>query len=245
MRDGSMREGEQSDGPMRDGPMRNGPLEPGRLREGPPDDSMQSHGSGALTMFLRDRIREHDRSVIPPGNRDVDRNDSDEEVLPLVYDEMRRLAQVLLRGEQHETLQATALVHEAWLRMIDPAQFDGEDIEVVRRHFLALAARAMRWIFVDRARERQAKKRGGAWKRITLYDAPAGSSFDPSGVLDIDAALEKLDAFRPRLARVAELRLFAGLSAGDVAATLGISVSLANDEWALARSLMSQSLAAR
>jgi len=235
-----MREGEQSDGPLRDGPLGNG-----RPGQRPPDDSTPSDGAGALTMFLRDRIREHDRSVVPPGDRDVDRSDSDEEVLPLVYDEMRRLAQILLRGEQHETLQATALVHEAWLRMIDPAQFDGEDIEVIRRRFLALAARAMRWILVDRARERQAKKRGGAWKRITLYDAPAGSSFDPSGVLDIDTALEKLDAFRPRLARVAELRLFAGLSAGDVAATLGISVSLANDEWALARSLMSQSLAAR
>ncbi len=200
-------------------------------------------------MFLRDRVQRRASAAAPRGtgaadDRAVDRSTGDDDLLPLVYDEMRVLAQALLRGEQHETLQATALVHEAWLRMIDPAQFEGEDMEVVRRRFLALAARAMRWILVDRARERSAQKRGGAWKRITLVDAPAGSSFDASGVLDIDAALAKLESFRPRLARIAELRLFAGLTANDVAATLGISVTLANDEWALARSLLSQSLTA-
>lgn len=169
----------------------------------------------------------------------------DPELLPRVYDQLRRLATRLLERESRQTIQATELVHEAWMRMLPPEEVKGADYDEVRRRFLSLASQAMRWVIVDRARQRKAAKRGGDWQRITFCEGLVTPGSDTSDILDIDAALTKLEDFKPRLARIAELRLFGGLSTHEAGVALGISRSLATDEWALARSLLAQSLAAR
>lgn len=166
----------------------------------------------------------------------------EQQLLPLVYDEMRRLADNLLRGARGQTLQATALVHEAWLRMIDEKELTGSDPDEMRRRFLGLAARAMRWVIVDHARSRKAGKRGGDRHRVTFTEGLVAPDVDAAELLDLDEALQKLEEFKPRLARVAELRLFGGLSAREVAAALDIGVTTATDEWALARALLLQHL---
>ena len=154
-------------------------------------------------------------------------------LVPLVYDELRRQARRALRceGEGH-TLQATALVHEAWLRL--DAQHDARWES--RSQFLAVAAQTMRRVLVDHARARLAIKRGGGEVQITLGDANAGfDSPDALDVLALDDALARLGIMDPRKARLVELRYFAGLSIPEAAATLGISQATVIREWAVAR----------
>ena len=153
-------------------------------------------------------------------------------LIPLVYEELRRQARRALRreGEGH-TLQATALVHEAWLRL--DAQHDARWES--RSQFLAVAAQTMRRVLVDHARARHAQKRGGNDVQISLGDVPAMDSADTVDVLALDEALSRLGAMDPRKARLVELRFFAGLSIPEAAAALGVSQATVIREWAVAR----------
>ena len=136
-----------------------------------------------------------------------------EQLLPLVYDELRKLAaQRLVQEKPGQTLQATALVHEAYLRLVDaenPQQWNS------RGHFFAAAAEAMRRILVDQARRKQADKRGGQNRRVSLDDVEIGYTSSADELLDIDQALTRLADEDPQAARLIELRYYAGLSIED------------------------------
>jgi RNA polymerase sigma factor (TIGR02999 family) len=158
-----------------------------------------------------------------------------EQLLPLVYDELKRLAaQRLAQEKPGQTLQATALVHEAYLRLVGEApsrDWDG------RRHFFAAAAEAMRRILIDRARHKQTRKAGGGHRGIDLDDIePALDEGDGDRMLALDEALRQLEAEDPRKAELVKLRFFAGLTAEQAAAALGVSLSTAEKDWAYARS---------
>jgi RNA polymerase sigma factor (TIGR02999 family) len=153
-----------------------------------------------------------------------------ERLLPLVYDELRRLAARLIGGRPPATLQPTELVHEAYLRLVGPRH----DAWTGRRHFLGVAAKAMRHVLIDAARRRRADKRGGDVRAITLAEGPATPAADVD-LLDLDDAMEELARLNPRHARIAELRYFAGLSVPEAAEILGVSGTIVKDEWAMAR----------
>jgi RNA polymerase sigma factor (TIGR02999 family) len=155
------------------------------------------------------------------------------ELLPLVYDELRKLAGVRMAAESPEhTLQPTALVHEAYLRLVGPA--DGLRWDN-RGHFFAAAAEAMRRVLVDAARRKRGEKHGGDRRRVELTDLPAEPEADGRLLLALDAALTRLAAEDPVAARVVELRHFAGLSVEDAAAALGLSRATAYRHWTYAR----------
>ncbi|HZY89959.1 MAG TPA: ECF-type sigma factor [Gemmataceae bacterium] len=163
-----------------------------------------------------------------------------EQVLPLVYAELRQLAaQRLAREGPGQTLQPTALVHEAYLRLVDvkdPQRWEG------RGHFFAAAAEAMRRILVERARRKGARKRGGGAARLDLADAaPAGAdrSFD---LLDLDEALGELERHDAQAAGLVKLRYFAGLSHQEAAEALGVGRRAADRLWKLARAWLYQRL---
>ena len=162
-------------------------------------------------------------------------------LMPLVYDELRRLAASYLRRERKgQTLQATALVHEAYVRLISP----GDRPWTSRTHFLAIAALSMRQVLVDRARRRAAAKRGGAPQRLTLDDAmlAAGSAGDAVDLLALDDALTKLEALDPVQARIVELRYFGGLTVEETAAAVGLSPATVKRHWTLARAFLKKTL---
>jgi RNA polymerase sigma factor (TIGR02999 family) len=155
------------------------------------------------------------------------------ELMPLVYDALRELAAAKLAHEKPgQTLQATALVHEAYLRLVegDKAQQWNS-----RGHFFAAAAEAMRRILVDQARRKQADKHGGQRRRVTLDEVDVGATPDADDLLDIDAALTKLAAEDTQAAQLIQMRYFAGASIEDAAESLGISRSTAYEYWAYAR----------
>jgi RNA polymerase sigma factor (TIGR02999 family) len=152
------------------------------------------------------------------------------QLLPLVYDELRRLAAAQMAHEKPgQTLDATALVHEAYLRLVGERQFTN------RGHFFAAAAEAMRRILVDRARQKRAEKRGGAAQRFDLSESDRVILPDPDTLLAVDEALTLLAAEDEQAADLARLRLFAGLSVEEAAAALGLSRATAFREWAYAR----------
>ncbi len=158
-----------------------------------------------------------------------------EKLLPLVYDELRKLAAVkLVREKSGQTLQATALVHEAYVRLVDQTTPQGFDN---RGHFFAAAAEAMRRILVERARQKESVKRGGDLGRIELSEIElAVLPLACDDVLALDEALQKLERQHPRKAELTKLRFFAGLTTAEAARALGVSVSTAEKEWAYARS---------
>jgi RNA polymerase sigma factor (TIGR02999 family) len=155
------------------------------------------------------------------------------QLLPLVYQELRALAaQRLAQENPGQTLQATALVHEAYLRLVDgdrAAHWNS------RAHFFGAAAEAMRRILVDQARRKQADKRGGQGRRVPLDAADVGFTSPADELLDVDAALTRLAAEDPQAARLIQLRYFAGLSVEDAAEAIGISRSTAYEHWSYAR----------
>jgi RNA polymerase sigma factor (TIGR02999 family) len=160
----------------------------------------------------------------------------------LVYEELRRLAATALRGERRDhTLQPTALVHEAYLRLGDEPQARWEN----RAHFVAVAARAMRRVLVDHARARKAQKRGSGGARVSLEDidlvAPAPNS-DLDLVL-LDQALARLSLIDPRQGRMVELRFFGGLTVDETAALLGTSARTVKRDWRMARAWLKREMA--
>lgn len=189
--------------------------------------------------------RPHDQT--PPGEvtrllRAAARGDAaaDAELLPIVYAELRRVAARIMGGESRgHTLTPTALLHEAWLRFDDGLLGAASD----RRHFFALAARRMRQVLVDHARERDARKRGGDVERITLSRAEAATPGPAVDLLALDQALGELEAADARKARVVELRWFAGLEMTEVAEVLGISRATAQRDWEVARAFLHRTLA--
>jgi RNA polymerase sigma factor (TIGR02999 family) len=156
-----------------------------------------------------------------------------EQLLPLVYEELRKLAAAKLANEKPgQTLQATSLVHEAYLRLVDVEKVQHWNS---RGHFFGAAAEAMRRILVDQARRKQAHKRGGQGRRVPLDAADVGLTSPANELLDIDEALTRLTAEDPEAARLIQLRYFAGLSIEDAAELVGISRSTAYEHWSYAR----------
>ena len=150
------------------------------------------------------------------------------ELVPLVYSELHDLASALLGREPHATLQPTVIVHEAWLR------FAGEGASFESRfQFYALASKIMRSVLVDHARARAAQKRGGEHRQITWIDA--GAEDRPLDLLDLDEALQRLEALDGELFRIVELRFFGGLSHPEIAQALGLSLPTIERRWRLAR----------
>jgi RNA polymerase sigma factor (TIGR02999 family) len=155
-----------------------------------------------------------------------------EELLPLVYEELRKLAAYRMAQEQPgQTLQPTALVHEAWLRLAGDGnvQFEG------RRHFFAAAAEAMRRILIDRARQKRSLKRGAGAERVSLDDLQLAIAADDETVLRVDEALTKLTKEDPDSAQFIKLRFFAGMTNAEAAQALGISERTARRHWSFAR----------
>jgi RNA polymerase sigma-70 factor (ECF subfamily) len=163
-----------------------------------------------------------------------------DELLPLVYDELHRLASRYLHGERlGHTLQTTALVHEAYLRLINQEQVQAVD----RVHFVALAAGAMRHILVDHARSRRTEKRGGGRQRVPLDDAVALFETHSSDLVALDEALNHLARVDERQSRVVECRVFGGLTADETAEALGVSTRTVERDWRHARAWLYRTLA--
>jgi RNA polymerase sigma factor (TIGR02999 family) len=153
-----------------------------------------------------------------------------EQLLPLVYGELRRLAAARMAAERPDhTLDATALVHEAYLRLVGDQHFEN------RRHFFATAAEAMRRILIENARRRRRQKRGGELKRFDLDAVPLAAPENDVRLLALDAALDRFAAIEPLKAELLKLRSFGGLSLDEAAAMLGVSPSTADRWWAYAR----------
>lgn len=175
---------------------------------------------------LLGRLADGDRSVV-------------DAILPLVYDELRRMARGHLRSERKDhTLNATALVHEAYLKLVDQNQVGWQN----RAHFLAIAAQAMRRILISYARSRLAEKRGGGEAAVTFNDEFMGKEARAGELVALDEALLKLKAVSERQCNVVELRFFGGLTEPEIAEAVGVSVPTVKRDWRVARAWLSREL---
>jgi RNA polymerase sigma factor (TIGR02999 family) len=154
-----------------------------------------------------------------------------EALIPIVYDELRRLARRCLAGQDHHTLQSTALVHEAYLRLVGQSSLRAES----RSHFLAIAARLMREILVDRARARGAAKRGASCVTLAFDEAVALPEKPQVDLVALDDALKSLTELDPRQSQIVDLRFFGGLSIEETSHVLELSPATIKREWATAR----------
>jgi RNA polymerase sigma factor (TIGR02999 family) len=162
-----------------------------------------------------------------------------ETLMPLVHDELRRIARRCLHGERaHHSVQATELVNEAYLRLVDVQHLDWQN----RTHFLAMSARLMRRVLVDLARSRGADKRGGGAVRVTLDDAAIGGVAPEADVIRLDDALQALATLDDRKSRVVELRFFGGLTVDETAVALQVSSKTVLRDWEFARSWLQREL---
>jgi RNA polymerase sigma factor (TIGR02999 family) len=162
-----------------------------------------------------------------------------DQVIPLLYDELRRVARRQLRKEAAgHTLSTTALVNEAYLRMADLQQMEWQD----RVHFLSMAARAMRRVLVDHARRHRAEKRGAGLTPITLEDALVVSEENLETVIAVDDLLSRLGALSPRLAQVVEYRFFGGMTEDELAAALGVTPRTVQRDWVKARGWLRETI---
>ena len=162
-----------------------------------------------------------------------------DELTPAIYDDLRKLARALLSRERSDhTLSATALVHEAYLKLIDQRRVHWEN----RAHFFGAAAHIMRRVLVDDARARQTSKRGGSVAKIAISESAALVDGLSEDLLDLDAALEALAATDPRKARVVEMKCFAGMTSREMAAALDVSDATVERDWTLARAWLSRTL---
>jgi RNA polymerase sigma factor (TIGR02999 family) len=172
---------------------------------------------------------------IPSGERSA----GTDRLLELVYGELRRIASRFMSRERADhTLQPTALVHEAYIRLIGGADLAWND----RVHFLSTAARAMRRILIDHARRRDAEKRGGGGQRVTLEDDIMLGPDPDLELLDLHRVLDKLAGQDGRAARVVEMRVFGGMTVKEVAHALGVSERTTTDDWAMARLWLAREL---
>jgi RNA polymerase sigma factor (TIGR02999 family) len=165
-----------------------------------------------------------------------------EQLLPLVYDELRRLAaQKMAQESPSQTLQATALVHDAYLRLVDGDQAQHWDS---RGHFFAAAAEAMRRILIEQARRKQRQRHGGGFRRVELVDADVAlpAAADEEQILLLDQALTKLAGLRPQAAQLVQLRFFSGLTVDEAAPLVGISTRTARRLWVFARAWLRNSI---
>src|SRR5512135_1317036 len=200
--------------------------------------------------FLALRLMEDEPNPAPPGEvtrllREWSAGDRNalEKLLPLVYDELRRRAGAYLRSERAgHTLQPTALVHEAYLKLVGGEAIAWKD----RAHFFGVAARAMRQVLVDHARARNTAKRGEGHVLVALEDA-GGAATPPRNLdlLDLDRALSKLAGLDERQSRLVELRLFAGLTIEESAEVLAISHATVSREWRHAEAWLQREMAGR
>jgi RNA polymerase sigma factor (TIGR02999 family) len=162
-----------------------------------------------------------------------------DQLMTLVYEELRRLARQCMRRERAgHTLQTTALVNEAYLRMVNSSRVEWHD----RAHFFAVAAQLMRRVLVDEARKRNYQKRGGEFTRIELDEALMPRQQREFDLLALDQALNRLAEFSPRKCRVVEMRFFGGLSINETGAVLGISADIVKREWRTAKLWLLQEL---
>lgn len=162
-----------------------------------------------------------------------------DELLPLVYQELRRIARYRMRGEREtHTLRTTALVHEAYERLVDHHAIDWQD----RNHFFAVAARAMRQVLVDHARRRNAQKRGGDVPHIPLEEHTPATGPPSASILAVNEALARLEELDARQAKVVESRFFAGLTIQETASALGVSPSTVKRDWRTARAWLAREI---
>lgn len=162
-----------------------------------------------------------------------------ERVLPIVYEELRRLARARLRGERADhTLGTTGLVHEAYLRLVDVDRVEWHD----RAHFLAMASRTMRRVLIDYANQRNAAKRGGVRHQVPLDEELAAPEVDLDTILELDAALSRLEAISPRQAKAVELRFFGGLTLEETAEVLETSAPTAMRDLRFAQAWLAREL---
>jgi RNA polymerase sigma factor (TIGR02999 family) len=160
-------------------------------------------------------------------------------VFELAYDELHHIAAHLMRGERTgHTLQPTALVNEAYCRLVDRTRVPWQ----TRAQFFSIAARAMRQLLVEHARRKGAAKRGGDWRRVTLDDRLGATGEPEVETLDLDGALTKLSAMDERMGRIVELRIFGGLTALEAAHVLGISRRTVLNDWRVAKMWLSREL---
>ncbi|MEZ6037745.1 MAG: ECF-type sigma factor [Planctomycetota bacterium] len=162
------------------------------------------------------------------------------EMVQVVYEELRRVARGLMRRDDGHTLQPTALVHEAWLK-IQRAMDNGAEVED-RRHFFAVASRAMRQILVNHARDRSAQKRGGGAARVPLDDCLDEFEARAGDVSVLDELLQRLAATHARPAQIVELRVFGGMSVDEVAAGLDLTPSQVRVDWRFARAWLQKAM---
>ncbi len=156
-----------------------------------------------------------------------------DQLLPLVYDELRKLAAARLAHETPgQTLQATALVHEAYVRLVNVDEVSNWDS---RGHFFAAAAEAIRRILIEQARRKTGPKAGGKHRRVRLSDVAAEVEGPDWDLIDLDEALDRLEAEDPRAAKLVKLRFFAGLTRQEAAQALGISIATVDGDWAYAK----------
>jgi RNA polymerase sigma factor (TIGR02999 family) len=170
------------------------------------------------------------------------RRDALDRLVPLLYEDLRRLAAGHMRHESPgHSLQPTALVHEAYVRLIDQRQVHWRN----RAHFFGVAAGMMRRILVDHARSRRADKRGGAWDRVTLVEDQVAGGAQEMDLLALHESLERLAAFDPRQARIVELRYFGGLTIEEAAEVVGISEATVVRDWTIAKAWLRADLSGR
>lgn len=162
-----------------------------------------------------------------------------EKLVPVLYDELRRLAAYYLRQERsNHTLQATALVHEAYLRLVDQREVEWKN----RNHFFGVAAQLMRRILLDYARKHEAVKRGGSVPKISLDDAFVVCEENAAELVALDRLLTRLTSVDPQQGRVVELRFFGGLSVEETAELMGISPATVKRDWAMAKAWLAREL---
>ena len=213
---------------------------PARFGVGPRDDCLRSLdlslASLSLLIHAAGRVNDATKVLHAIGKGEAG---AEKDLLPLVYDELRKLAAHKLAGEQPgQTLQPTALVHEAWLRLVgkDNPSFDG------RGHFFAAAAEAMRRILIDRAREKTSLKRGADAVRLNLDEIDVAIHTNDDALLAVNEAMEKLAVEDAESAKLVELRFFAGLTTEEAAIALGISERTVRNRWAYARAWLCREL---
>ncbi len=164
------------------------------------------------------------------------------ELLELVYDKLRAIARGYLhRHRRHQTLQATDVVHEAYMKLVGQENLAWQD----RTHFIAIAASAMRQVLVAYARKRDSQKRGGGWNRVPLQDTLALSGRPDLDILCLDEALSRLEQLHERQARIVELRFFGGLTIGEIAENVGMTPKTVEADWYTARAWLHRELGKR